>query len=287
MARILAARVNRPLEELAEQTARINLDRLDETFATDRADEIGSLSRVLDTMLKRMRSSVQQLRAAERRAAMGDLARQINHDIRNGLLPIRNVIQHLTEVAHDSPEQLSTVFGERASTLQGSVGYLETLAGNYARLSPSAARQNCDVNAIARTVARAAAVGNQARLQLDLSEASPRVAADPVALRRVVENLTVNALESLPDGTGSVTVATTMVDGGSDRRVEIRVTDTGSGIEPAALERIFDDFFTTRERGTGLGLSIVRRLVTDLGGRIRVSSQPGRGSTFTVELPAL
>jgi signal transduction histidine kinase len=92
-------------------------------------------------------------------------------------------------------------------------------------------------------------------------------------------------VESLENGAGAVTVKTDASASEGGRRINITISDTGSGIEPAALDRIFDDFYTTKERGSGLGLSIVRRLVADMGGRIRVASQPGRGTTFVVELP--
>jgi two-component system, NtrC family, nitrogen regulation sensor histidine kinase NtrY len=281
MARAVAARVNRPLEQLAHAATRVHLDRLDEGFPTRRHDEIGMLARTLDTMVQRLRDSAARLRAAERRATVGDIARQVNHDIRNGLLPIRNVIQHLAEVAQAAPSELGAVFTERASTLHGSIGYLESLATRYARLSPPAERHICDVNDIIRATLANHAQDDRVRLQL--SSAQPRVTADPVALRRVIENLAVNALDSLdPDG-GSVTVTTSVE---ADALVSITVSDTGAGIEPEALDRIFDDFYTTKPHGTGLGLSIVRRLVSDMGGRIRVESRPGAGTTFRIELAA-
>jgi signal transduction histidine kinase len=285
MARVLAARVNRPLEELAARTSRVNLDRLDVEFALERQDEIGSLSRLLDAMVLRLRRSANQLRVAERRATVGDMARQVNHDIRNGLLPIRNVIRHLTEVAQGEPEQLGTVFEERASTLQSGISYLENLASNYARMSPRTEQRVCDVNAIIHTLLRDFDPANAARVRLGLSEATPRIAADPVALRRIIENLTINALESLEDGTGQVSIKTSIEGTGSERRISITVADTGSGIEEAALEHIFEDFYSTKQRGTGLGLSIVRRLVADMGGRIRVQSERGKGTSFRVEVP--
>ncbi len=281
IARLLAARVTRPLEALAAQSARVHLDRIDVGFANEREDEIGSLSQMLDAMVQRLRKNAQDLRSAERRATVGDMARQVNHDIRNGLLPIRNVITHLAEVAHKEPEQLPEIFKERESTLQGGVAYLESLATNYARLSPRTERQLCDVNAIIRTVLRDMPPSERLRVQVELTENAPRVAADPVALRRIVENLTINALESLENGNGAVTVKTQT----TGNRIDVVIADTGPGIAPDALERIFDDFYTTKTRGSGLGLSIVRRLVADMGGRIRVDSTPGRGSTFVVELP--
>ena len=91
----LSARVSRPIRELARKTEAIDLDRLDQSFDSDRGDEIGSLSRLLGAMTDRLRISSARLREAERRAAVGDLARQVNHDIKNGLAPIRNVLRHL------------------------------------------------------------------------------------------------------------------------------------------------------------------------------------------------
>jgi signal transduction histidine kinase len=285
-ARIVAVRVTRPLEELARNASRVELTRYDARLATRRQDEIGSLSRLLDRMVQRLRTAARQLRDAERRATVGDMARQVNHDIRNGLLPIRNVIRHFAEVAREAPAELGAVFNERAGTLQGGIGYLENLATNYARLTPRTERQPCDVNALLHNLVRDAAVPGDDRVKLELSPALPPASADPVALRRALENLAINAVESLADASGRVTLRTRTGGGGDDRRVIIDVVDTGTGIGAAELDRIFDDFYTTKERGTGLGLSIVRRLITDMGGRVNVESEAGRGTTFTIELPA-
>jgi signal transduction histidine kinase len=264
----------------------VELTRYDAHLATRRQDEIGSLSRLLDRMVQRLRTAARQLRDAERRATVGDMARQVNHDIRNGLLPIRNVIRHLAEVARDAPAELGAVFNERAGTLQGGIGYLENLATNYARLTPRTERQPCDVNALLHNLVRDAAVPGDDRVKLELSPGLPPASADPVALRRALENLAINAVESLGDASGGVTLRTRAGGGEDDRRVIIDVVDTGTGIGPTELDRIFDDFYTTKERGTGLGLSIVRRLITDMGGRVNVASEAGRGTTFTIELPA-
>lgn len=288
LARLAAARVNRPLEELADRSRRIDLERVDVSFATHRSDEIGSLSRVLNGMLKRLRASAAELRRAERRATIGDIARQVNHDIRNGLLPIRNVIRHLDEVAREEPAQLATVFRERTGTLHSGIGYLESLATSYARLSPGGERRVCDVNATIRTALSAddafAATDNR-RIRLDLADARLPVLADGVALRRIIENLVVNAIDSLPGSGGSVVVRTRAEALNGQRRVIVTIRDTGSGMEPEILKRIFDDFYTTKREGSGLGLSIVRRLVTDMGGRIGVESRVGEGTTFRIELP--
>ncbi|OYV66416.1 MAG: hypothetical protein B7Z74_11150, partial [Deltaproteobacteria bacterium 21-66-5] len=193
---LLAGRVSRPLAELAGKTARLDLDRLDQKFATDRGDEIGALSRVLDALSGRLRTSVNRLREAERSAATGDLARQINHDIKNGLAPIRNVLRHLTQTAEQHPEQLVGIYRERRGTLESSVQYLEELARNYARLSPTLDRSLTDPAPVVRDVA-AGVQAPYARVDVRLPEALPQVRADAVALRRVLENLTANAVDAL------------------------------------------------------------------------------------------
>jgi len=278
----LAARVSRPLRELAEQTSRVDLNRLDVDFSGDRDDEIGALSRLLGAMTRRLRASAARERDAERRAAVGDLARQVNHDVKNGLAPIRHVLRHLAQVQRDDPGQLAAVFGERRATLDASVDYLDTLARNYARLSPRMDVAPCDANAVARAVAGSAVSPRSAALVLDLADALPPVRADALVLRRILENLVTNACDALDGRGGTVTIKTARASTGG---VEITVTDTGSGMTREQLRRAFDDFFTTKESGTGLGLSIVRRLVADLGGTLRVDTEPGAGTSVLVALP--
>lgn len=283
----LSFRISRPLRELARKTSEIDLDRLDQSFESDRRDEIGTLSRLLGGMTARLRNSSTRLRDAERRAAVGDLARQVNHDIKNGLAPIRNVLRHFSEVARQDPALLATVFEERKGTLDSSVEYLETLARNYARLSPTIERAPCDLNALVEEVLRNTAADGRV-LQTSLTPRLPRVLGDTLMLRRILENLVGNAVDSLEGRSGGVVTVSTEPAGGdaAPPRVRISVTDTGPGMSRKELDHAFEDFYTTKPDGTGLGLSIVRRLILDLSGTLRVETEPGSGTRFVVELPA-
>ena len=217
------------------------------------------------------------MREMERRAAIGDLARQVNHDVKNGLAPLRNVFRHLTQVAREEPGQLPQVFSERQGTVESSISYLETLAANYAKLSPQTERKATDVNAVVRD-----SVAGSTGVKAQLADGLPPVSADALVLRRIIENLVNNALDSLDGKHGAVTVRTEKGRG----VVRISVSDTGRGMSKAELDRAFDDFYTTKSGGTGLGLSIVRRLVLDSSGSLKVETEPGEGSTFIVEIPA-
>ena len=280
----LAVRISRPIVELADKTAHLDLDRLDVAFETDREDEIGALSRLLGEMTQRLRASAAAIRDAERRATRGEMARQVNHDIRNGLTPIRNVFRHLAELSQNNPGKLADVFHERERTLASSIEYLDELASNYARLSARSEPRPCDLNEIARQIASSFG-GGDVEVRTRLVDRAI-VKGDAVSLRRVLENLVDNAIDSLESGQGSVTISTDWVfddDGAS--RLQLTVADTGHGMTEDEMDHIFGDFYTTREGGTGLGLSIVRRIVMDLEGTIRVESTPGEGSRFTVRVP--
>lgn len=280
----LSARLSRPLAELAQATTTISLDGPDVTFAIARGDEIGTLARRLQALSVRLRSSASKLRAAERRATVGEMARQVNHDIKNGLIPIRNVLRHLVQVQTSQPEALPGVFAERRQTLESSIEYLDSLARNYARLTPKLAPVPLDVNAVVAEVVRTAGDGAGSPVQAQLAPAPLRILADPLVLRRILDNVLRNAVESLEGGPrpGRVVIHTESTDG----LVRIRVADTGRGMSEEVISRAFDDFYTTREGGTGLGLSVVRRLTSDLHGSLSIASTPGQGTTVVLEFPA-
>ncbi len=277
----MSSELSRPLAALAKATSIMSLEGPDLELATGRDDEIGTLARRFGAMSRRLRANAVELRDAERRATVGEMARQVNHDIKNGLIPIRNVVQHLAQVQEREPSQLPTVFGERRSTLDSSIEYLDTLARNYARLTPAVDRRLFDATTVARDAALSATSDGGA-VQTRLAEGLPPVFGDPVLLRRILDNLLRNAVESLPLAGGTVSLETSRASGGGTR---VTVADTGLGMSEQQLARAFDDFHTTKATGTGLGLSVVRRLTADLHADLRVDSTPGRGTTVTIDFP--
>jgi signal transduction histidine kinase len=223
------------------------------------------------------------LREAERAAVTGDLARQVNHDIKNGLAPIRNVLRHLAQTAEREPGALAGVFAERLGTLESSVEYLDALARNYARLSPALSRGPTDPRPILLDVARGVTA---VAVTVNVPDALPPVRADAVVLQRILDNLVSNAVDALEGRPGTVTIGAEAAGDGAERRVRITVVDTGRGMTREELKLAFDDFHTTKPSGTGLGLSVVRRLLTDVGGSMKVDTAPGQGTTFTIEIPS-
>jgi signal transduction histidine kinase len=112
------------------------------------------------------------------------------------------------------------------------------------------------------------------------------VLGDPIAFRRILENLVANAVDSLESKPGQITISTEASQRDGEPAIRLTVADTGRGMTTEEAGKIFNDFYTTKEGGTGLGLSIVRRLVTDLQGTIGVESTPGKGTRIIIEIPA-
>jgi signal transduction histidine kinase len=209
----------------------------------------------------------------------------VNHDLKNGFTPIRNVVRHLSEVARESPPRFLDVYRERERTLESALEYLEELAANWARLSMSTKRAPCDLGGIVREVVRGRDDTRARSFQMALAPTLPHVLADPLGLRRVIENLVANACES-SSSRGTVEISAEECAENGKPSVRLKIRDQGQGIPAGDLPRIFDPFFTTKEKGSGIGLSIVKRLVSDYEGTIEVASEKGRGTEVVVTLPA-
>ena len=287
LGRFMARRLSEPVERLAATARRVHLGRLDTTFPRGGARELERLGFFLNGMLQRIRDGVARVRDAEKRATLGEIARQVNHDVRNGLVPIRNVVSHLGEAHRSGPAELAGVYDARAPTLTASLDYLGELADQYRAVAVHGARDRSELRAVIRSVAEAnQAVANGVHVAAELGGQPAWVEMDALSLRRVVENIVSNAVTACGTGGGEIqlSIKTDRSDGHPCYRLTI--TDDGPGIPLAARDRVFEPFFTTRAGGTGLGLAIARRLVRDVGGDIRLESEEGRGTRVEVVLKA-
>ncbi len=282
----MARRLSGPVERLAATARRVHLGRLDTTFGRGGARELDRLGVFLNGMLKRIRDGVAQVRDAEKRATLGEIARQVNHDVRNGLVPIRNVVSHLSEARESGPGDLAEVFDDRAPTLTASLDYLSELAEHYRAVAVHGARDRSDLCAVARSVVEASQ-GQPAgvRVTADLGKQPAWVEMDAVSLRRVVDNIVANAVAAFGGDGGEVRLSIERERDGQ-ARFRLTVSDNGPGIPAKVRARVFEPFFTTRAEGTGLGLAITRRLVRDVGGEILLESEEGRGTRVHVILKA-
>ncbi len=283
-----AARVTRPVVQLASAVQDVASGNWDARVEVAGHDEVAQLAESFNRMTSELLAQKERLVQTERVAAWRELARRLAHELKNPLFPLQLTVENLMRARTQSPEQFEEVFQESAQTLLAEIANLKTIIGRFSEFSkmPQPQVQRVHVNEIVSTVAQLF----QAQLQgpgrvpigckLELDNALPLIAADPDLLHRALSNLVLNAMDAMPNG-GELTLRTHT----QESTVGIEVADTGSGLTPEECERIFTPYYTSKQHGTGLGLAIVQSVVSDHHGRISVRSQPGRGTTFVIQLP--
>ncbi|MCB1185105.1 response regulator [bacterium] len=229
----------------------------------------------------------QERQRAQKLESLGALAGGIAHDFNNLLTVVVGNVSLVEETAALQPAQRENLLRarramERASSL---TRQLLTFARGGAPV-----RESLAVDRILESVAALAFSGSAATCRLDIAGDLWTIEADPDQIEQVFSNLMINAAQAMPDG-GSLRVQARNdvqadADGALRRMVVLTFRDEGEGVAPDDLDRIFEPYFSTKERGSGLGLSIVYSIVNRHGGDIEVASAPGRGTVFTVRLPA-
>ena len=286
----VAARVTRPVEQLAGAARAIASGdwTIPALIQASGAGEIDALATAFDTMTRQLVDHRERLVQAERVAAWRELARRLAHELKNPLFPLRITIDNLRRAKTLPAEEFDEVFTESMTTLATGLTNLNAVIGrfsDFARMPAPALEQVSPNEIVRRTVnlfqAQLDAPGRPAiAVALDLDPALGTIRADPEQLGRVCQNLLLNAFDAMPAG-GAVTIRTRRGEG----VVRLEIADTGEGLTEEERRRIFTPYYTTKQHGTGLGLAIVQAVVADHAGRIWVESEPGRGTTFHVELP--
>jgi two-component system nitrogen regulation sensor histidine kinase NtrY len=283
-----AARVTRPVEQLAHAAQEVAAGNWNVRVDVLGDDELGQLADSFNRMTTELLGQKERLLQAERVAAWRELARRLAHELKNPLFPLQLTVENLVRARQQTPEQFEEVFRESSRTLLAEIANLKGIVGRFSEFSkmPQPQLQRVQVNEIIRGVVQLF----QAQLEtpgrakisceLQLDPHLEPVTADAELLHRAISNLVVNALDAMPQG-GTLTLRTRDDDG----KLLIEVADTGAGLTPEECARIFTAYYTSKQHGTGLGLAIVQSIASDHGGRVRVHSEPGRGTTFVIELP--
>ncbi len=284
----VSARITRPVEELAEGARSVAGGNWATRIDARGRDEIGQLAEAFNEMTSTLAAQRERLVQTERVAAWRELARRLAHELRNPLFPLQITLENLQRARSLSKEQFNEVFKESTATLKAELSNLNSIVGRFSDFSkmPTPQLQRVNINEAVRSAVRLFepqfnAVGKPTITpEYYLAEELPEVDADPDLLHRALQNLVLNALDAMPAG-GTLTLRTSAHDGG----VRLEVADSGQGLTPEECSRLFTPYYTSKQHGTGLGLAIVQSVVSDHGGTISVSSDPGRGTTFRIELP--
>ena len=283
-----SARITRPVKRLAAGARQVAAGDWNASVEIESHDEIGELARAFNAMTRQLVEQRDRLVQSERVAAWRELARRLAHELKNPLFPLQITVENLRRARERAPEQFDEVFNESTRTLLAELENLKTIVGRFSDFSkmPPPQLESVNVNDVAREalallrpqLERPGRPKIESRVECCAD--IPLIQADSEQLRRAVRNLALNAMDAMPQG-GFLTIRTAR----APDAVVLEVSDTGQGLTPEERDRLFTPYYTTKLHGTGLGLAIVQSVVSDHRGKIAVESEPGRGSTFRIQLP--
>ena len=315
---VLAWTYAKPISSVVQAARRVAQGHLDEYLPTNRRDEIGELNKSFNEMVERLREKAEleaRLHQAERLSAIAHLASGIAHEVRNPLNSISLIIDHLGAQFAPVTAAEHEEFGRLTSIIKQEIHRLNSMIETFLKYGRplELKREATDVRMLLDEVLEVAAqktLAQQVRVERDYAADLPQVWVDGPHIKTCFLNLVLNALQAMTPGGGTLTVSTRRVDGQTgqlvdlsepvepidrsttrpidrpDGWVQITFQDTGVGIAPESLSRVFEPYFTTKEVGIGLGLALTKQILEQHGARIELASELGKGTRARIQLPA-
>jgi signal transduction histidine kinase len=273
-----------PIRRLRAATSAIGEGRFDIKVGVKSRDEIGDLARSFEDMAEALKQTQAQLVRSEKMAAFGQLGAGITHEVKNPMTGIVGFAQ-LGQLSLDDQDKIKEMF----ELIEGEAKRCNEILVNFLKFARADTKKHEAVQPN-RVVEEAAKICNhqlminKVKLDMKLDPNAPPIMGNAAELQQVLLNLAINAQQAMPGG-GRVRMSTGR---DADGFATISVADDGPGIPKDAQEKIFEPFFTTKApgEGTGLGLSIVFGIVRDHQGTVSVKSKQGKGTIFTIRLPA-
>lgn len=291
-ASLLANALARPIARLRAGLAAAARGRFEQMPAMASRDEVGELVETFNEMQSQLSESRRRLARQERQLAWREMARQVAHEIKNPLTPMKLSVQHLRRALEEDPPGTSggrfrELFDRITVTLVHQMDAMARIANEFASFARMPPR-TVETLDLAEVIGEAVSLMQEeapphVELRTELVEEALHLEADREELRRIYINLVKNALEAVRDREAGVVTLTAQAR--EDGTIYSTVADTGPGIPQDLWEHIFEPSFSTKTSGTGLGLAIARRSVEDLGGEIGFRTSGASGTVFWLRLP--
>jgi len=281
---LLTQRLTRSFTWIGRKMMEISLGRHNEEIVWHRKDEIGVLVAQYNRMVRKLEESAAALARTEREGAWREMARQVAHEIKNPLTPMKLSIQYLQKAIVQDAPQVPQLAARVSATLIEQIEHLSNIAGDFAEFANIGTSDagDLDLRGVIRSVVSLHAMSGDADIGCDLPERPIPLHADKTQMNRLFTNLLRNAMEAVPRERRAVIRTTARL---HDAFVDVSVQDNGTGIPTETWSNIFRPNFTTKSSGTGLGLAMSWSIVEKAGGRIWFDTEAGAGTVFHVRLP--
>jgi len=281
---LIANWLTRPLRLLQNQFKQIGLNRKDHSIKYDKNDEIGLLISAYNTMLVQLQHSADMLAKSEREGAWKEMARQVAHEIKNPLTPMKLSIQHVQRLMENNPREAEEQMKKITPVLLEQIDALSNIATEFSDFwkLPPPHLEDIELNSFIQSILPLYADYSSIQFEFNPSKQNIFIKADKDQLLRVLNNLINNATQALQDNNqGKITLFILK----EETKLVVSVADNGTGIDDAVKSNIFQPNFSTKSYGTGLGLSMCKRIVEQHGGTIWFESEPGKGTVFYFAIP--
>jgi len=283
----LARSITRPIGELVEAASRVGQGDL--TYRLNESDtdnEIAVLKRAFNRMIEGIIRLEETQQRVERLETASQLAARMAHEIKNPLNSLGLIIDHIEDRYGPTGRSDREKFQRLSENMKKEIRRLDQIVEGFLQFAKPTAlsRHATDLNDLAEetlALIEPQALQQRVHVRREMASGLPKITADYGQLRQTLLNILINALQAMPNG-GELVVATS--NGGEN--VGLTIRDTGCGVPPENLPKLFDPYFTTKVRGFGLGLATVERVVQEHGGRVSVSSELQKGTSFVLSLPA-
>jgi two-component system, NtrC family, nitrogen regulation sensor histidine kinase NtrY len=280
-----STQITQPLRMIQEKFGKIALGKTNEKIHYEGRDEIGNLVSEYNHMVDELAWSAEKLARSERESAWREMAKQIAHEIKNPLTPMKLSVQHLQKTSSEDKQTQKKDIERITQTLIEQIDHLSNIAtefSNFAKM-PGASNDEVDLTIKIKRISELFLNTEQIKIETELLNDRPAlVFADREQLSRVFINLIKNAIQSIPEEReGKIGIRLETI--GSN--VTISILDNGKGIPDELGDKLFQPNFTTKSSGMGMGLAIVKSIIENAGGTIHYTTALGKGTSFIINLP--
>jgi signal transduction histidine kinase len=283
----LTSRITDSFNLIGEKMREVNLGKTNEEIQWDRDDELGMLVSEYNKMVKELDQSAQSLAKSEREGAWREMARQVAHEIKNPLTPMKLSIQYLQKAIQSDAPNVKELSANMAITLIEQIDQLSKIAGDFSQFANigNARMEKLDIMEVLSSLLRLYEANPRVKIHWKKPSEHYLVYSDKTQMNRLFTNLLQNAIEAKEDPGSKIEIhINQQVESG---QLLISVQDNSGGVPTALRDDIFTPNFTTKSSGTGLGLAICRGIVENANGQIWFETTEGVGSTFFVQLPVI
>ncbi|MBI2731707.1 MAG: HAMP domain-containing histidine kinase [Sphingobacteriales bacterium] len=283
IALLITNRITNSFSIISERMKALKLGR-NEEIKWNRNDEIGDLVKEYNKMVKQLDESAQLLAKSEREGAWREMARQVAHEIKNPLTPMKLSIQYLQKAVDSNAPNVKEMTGNVANTLVEQIDHLSKIAGEFSQFANLGIvkNENFDINEVLGSIISLYRTQDGLTINWNRPESSQIIHADKTQINRLFTNLFQNAIQSVPETREPKIVVMQSLD---ENVLTIVVSDNGTGIPPEVQSKIFTPNFTTKTSGAGLGLAMCKGIVENVKGKIWFETTEDAGTSFYIQFP--